>query len=215
MAEKSKYDFNIENAENVFFTSDTHFNHFNIIKSCGRPYNDENEMNEALINNWNAVTNEDSVIFHLGDFAWGTFKKWKEVRDRLNGHIILIKGNHDWKNGPQSEEQESELFDYVTQQMYLRIEGRQVYLNHFPFLCYGGTYRNPENVVYQLYGHVHSGETSTGGKDLPRLVHSFPTQYDVGVDNNKYTPISWRLVDIRIKDQIERSDFYKHEENMV
>lgn len=215
MADKNKYDFNIENAENVFFTSDTHFNHFNIIKSCGRPFNDENEMNEALINNWNAVTNEDSVIFHLGDFAWGNYKKWKEVRDRLNGHIILIKGNHDWKNGPQNEEQENELFDYVTQQMYLRIEGRQVYLNHFPFLCYGGTYRTPESVVYQLYGHVHSGENSKGGKDLPRLENAFPTQYDVGVDNNKYTPISWRLVDIRIQDQIARSDFYKHEENMV
>ena len=56
-------------------------------------------MNEVLINNWNSVVDEDSTVFHLGDFAWGGFNKWKEIRDMLNGHIVLIKGNHDWKNG--------------------------------------------------------------------------------------------------------------------
>ena len=211
MAGKNKYDFNIENAEKVFFTSDTHFGHFNIIASCGRPFKDEKEMDEALIKNWNAVIDDESVVFHLGDFAWGGFPKWKEVRDRLNGKIILIKGNHDWKNGPQSDEQYGKLFEYTTQQMYMRIEGRQVYLNHFPFLCYGGTYRKPEDVVYQLYGHVHSGQNSKAGRDIPRLEYVFPTQYDVGVDNNNFTPVSWRLVDIRIKEQMEKSDFYKTE----
>ena len=164
-------------------------------------------MNEVLINNWNSVVDKDSTVFHLGDFAWGGFKQWKEVRDRLNGHIILIKGNHDIKNLTSTAEKE--LFDYVTQQMYLRIEGRQVYLNHFPFLCYGGTYRSPEDVVYQLYGHVHSGQFSKGGRDLPRMIHAFPTQYDVGVDNNHFTPISWRYVDIKIQNQIKENEVGK------
>jgi len=209
MASKGKYDFVIENAEKVFFTSDTHFHHFNIIGSCGRPFKDEKEMNEVLINNWNSVVDKDSTVFHLGDFAWGGFNKWKEIRDMLNGHIVLIKGNHDWKNGPQSENQEQELFDFVTQQMYLRIEGRQVYLNHFPFLCYGGTYRSAEDAVYQLYGHVHSGQYSSGGKDLPRIANAFPTQYDVGVDNNHFTPISWQYVDIKIQNQIKENEVGK------
>ena len=212
MASKNRYDFNIENAENVFFTSDTHFNHYNIIKSCGRPFNDENEMNEVFINNWNSVVKSNGLVFHLGDFAWGGFQSWQNVRDKLNGRIVLIKGNHDWKNGPQSEEQERKLFDFVTQQMYLRIEGRQVYLNHFPFLCYGGTYRTKDSAVYQLYGHVHSGQFSKGGRDLPRLEYIFPTQYDVGVDNNNYTPVSWHDVDIKIQKQMEESELYNKDE---
>lgn len=211
MADKEKYDFRIDDASKVFFTSDTHFNHYNIIASCGRPFKDEIEMNEVFIKNWNSVVDDDSVVFHLGDFAWGGFKKWKDVRDRLNGNIILIKGNHDHKNGPRTSEQEDLLFEYVTYQMYLRIEGKQVYLNHFPFLCYSGVYRDPKDVVYQLYGHVHSGQNSKNGMDLPRLEYAFPTQYDVGVDNNNYTPVSWREVDEKIKNQIKDSDFYKNE----
>ena len=159
-------------------------------------------MDETLINNWNSVVNKDSIVFHLGDFAWGDFKSWKSVRERLNGHIVLIKGNHDWKNGPKTEAQENELFDFVSQQMYLKIEGRQVYLNHFPFLCYGGTYRSPETAVYQLYGHVHSGQFSKNGKDIPRLQYTFSTQYDVGVDNNNFTPISWKNVNALIQAQM-------------
>ena len=205
MGDTTRYDAKIDNASNIFFTSDTHFNHFNIIASCNRPFKDENEMNDVLVENWNRVTNDESLIFHLGDFAWGGFNKWKPIRERLNGHIVLIKGNHDWKNGPKNKEDEDSMFDYVTQQLHLRIEGRQVYLNHFPFLCYGGTYRDPESVVYQLYGHVHSGQDSKNGLDIPRLIHAFPSQYDVGVDNNNFTPVSWYEVDAKIKEQIKNS----------
>lgn len=167
-------------------------------------------MNEALINNWNSVINDDSLVFHLGDFAWGGYNKWKEIRERLNGHIILIKGNHDEKNLTSTGEKE--LFDYVSYQMKIRVEGRQVYLNHFPFLCYGGTYRSKDDAVYQLYGHVHSGQFSKGGRDLPRLEYIFPTQYDVGVDNNNYAPVSWHDVDIKIQKQMEESELYNEDE---
>ena len=39
----------------VFFTSDTHFYHANIINFCKRPFANVETMNEALIENWNAV----------------------------------------------------------------------------------------------------------------------------------------------------------------
>lgn len=203
MADKEKYDFRIDDASKVFFTSDTHFNHYNIIASCGRPFKDEIEMNEVFIKNWNSVVDNDSVVFHLGDFAWGGFKKWKDVRDRLNGRIILVIGNHDLRN--LTETAKKELFEYTTQQMYLRIEGRPVYLNHYPFLCYAGIYREPKDQVWALHGHIHLGPNSLEGKDVPRMQYLFPTQYDVGVDMNNYTPISWKEVKEKIEYQVENN----------
>lgn len=95
-----------------------------------------------------------------------------------------------------------EMFDSVSQQTILKIDGRFVYLNHYPFLCYGGSWRDPKSAVYALHGHVHSGP-GAAGKDADRLNHLFPYQYDVGVDNNKYTPISWEQVQEKIANQIE------------
>ena len=104
----------------------------------------------------------------------------------MNGNIILIKGNHDFRNGCQSEAQYNELFEFSTQQLLIEIEGRKVYLNHVPFLCYGGK-----------------------GEDIERLKYLFPTQYDVGVDNNDYTPISWYEVEEKIGKQLLKSKFKK------
>ena len=81
----------------VYFTSDTHFGHENIIKWCRRPYSSVEEMNEKLIENWNSVVGPDDIVFHLGDFAFGGSGLWKEVLSRLNGKKYLIIGNHDEK----------------------------------------------------------------------------------------------------------------------
>lgn len=197
-------DFKIKDASKVFFTSDTHFGHGNIIEFCNRPFKNAEEMDYKLIENWNKKVPHDGTVYHLGDFAWGGYEFWKKIRNQLNGSIILIKGNHDEKNMTPSAEQE--LFDYVTFQMKLEIEGRKVYLNHNPFLCYGGTYRDPKSLVYQLFGHVHSGPGAKG-LDIERLGVLFPTQYDVGVDNNNYEPISWNEVNEKIGKQLLKSKF--------
>ena len=201
--DKKKYDFIFENGDKIFMTSDSHYNHFNIIGSCNRPFKDENEMNEALISNWNSVVDNDSIVFHLGDFAWGGYNKWKEVRDRLNGYIILIKGNHDDKNLTSTGEKE--FFDFVAYQMKIRIGKRAVYLNHYPFLCYAGTYREPKDQVWALHGHIHLGPNSLAGLDVPRMEYLLPTQYDVGVDMNDFTPISWEEVKKKIEFQVENN----------
>lgn len=195
--ENDQYRFN--DGSKIFFTSDTHFGHENIIKFCNRPFKSKKEMDKILIENWNNKVPDDGLVFHLGDFAWGDFKFWTYIREKLNGTIILIKGNHDFRNGPQSEAQYRTLFAKSIMQMHIKIENRHILLNHAPFLCYGGTYRDFNGLVFQLFGHVHSGPNIVG-KDAERLIHLFPTQYDVGVDNNNYTPISW----YEVRDIIER-----------
>ena len=183
----------------IWFTSDLHFGHRNIIKYCNRPWNTVEEMDEALIHNWNSIVGKNDIVFDLGDFAFASNQRWRELVSRVNGKHYLILGNHDVSRYPGDSIMD--LFEGVEHQMLLDIDGRYVYLNHYPFLCYGGAWRNPDNAVYQLFGHIHSGPNSTG-KDTDRLVHLFPYQYDIGVDNNNYFPVSWNQIKEIITKQV-------------
>ena len=194
-----------DEGKHIFFTSDTHFFHKNIIWMCLRPYNSVEEMNQKLIENWNSVVTNDDIVFHLGDFAFAGQPAWRSIREQLNGNIVLIKGNHDennLRNGCKV------LFDGVYEQIRLYIGTRCIYLNHYPFLCYGGSYKNEKDAVWNLFGHVHSGPNSTG-LDINRLKVLFPYQYDVGVDNNNYTPVSYSQL-INIINEQQRNYKWKH-----
>lgn len=208
----TKVDFKYNDASKIFLTSDSHFFHDNIRKFCNRPFSSLEEMDKVMIENWNKVVPQDGLVFHLGDFAWGGYQAWKKVREQLNGDIILIKGNHDRKNGCQSQQQYDELFKHTAQQMFIEIEGRKLYLNHLPFLCYDGVYRDKEGLAFQAFGHIHLSNVAARntGKDYPRCFDMlFPTQYDVGVDFNDFTPISWYELNHKILTQLENNSNLK------
>ena len=193
---------------NIWFTSDLHFGHKNIIKFCNRPWETTEEMDEALIANWNSVVGEKDIVFDLGDFAFATNGRWKDILQRLNGKHYLILGNHDVTRWPGDKTME--LFDRVEQQMIIYIDNRCIYLNHYPYLCYGGSWKNPEHAVWQLHGHVHTCPNSSGADDK-RMIYKFPYQYDVGVDNNNYVPVSWNKVKEHINKQVlEWKNMEKH-----
>lgn len=181
------------NDVNLFFTSDTHFWHSNIIKYCNRPFMDVEEMNEEIIKRWNNKIEKDDLVFHLGDFAFCGPSQYKTLLERLNGKITLVLGNHDWRN---IKEGYMSKFNGIYQQLRIKVDDQRIYLNHFPFLCYEGSYRG----VWQLFGHVHSGPYNNGGGlDDPRLKMLLPGQYDVGVDNNNFTPISYKELCTKVK----------------
>ena len=193
---KRKMNFKFD-AEHTFFTSDTHFNHTNIIRFCNRPFRNVDEMNETIVANWNATIGMDDTVFHLGDFCLGGAAEWTRLLDRLNGRIYLILGNHDLKNIRQGF---LGRFEHVAMQMRIEIGKRKIYLCHYPFLCFEGGYKD----VWQLFGHVHTRKSNTG-IDAGRLQYLYPTQYDVGVDNNDFTPVSYEQVRTKIQKQMEQS----------
>ena len=160
-------------------------------------------MDDALINNWNSVVSKDDLVFDLGDFAFAPQSKWKNILSRLNGKHYLILGNHDLTRWPGDSIMR--LFERVENQMVLVIDGRYVYLNHYPFLCYGGVWRNVDNAVWQLFGHTHLQKENNSGKDFERLKYAFPTQYDVGTDFNDYKPISFSELSEKISFQVENN----------
>ena len=175
-------------ANEVFFTSDTHFHHKNIIPICKRPFKDVAEMNEAIVENWNKTVPEGAHVFHLGDFALGGSVAWREVVSRLNGQIHLIMGNHDYQNARAIPE---DLFASIHDQFQIQIieDGQFITMNHYALLTWGGIERG----VWNAYGHYHTqpGHELAGKK---------PQQYDVGMDGNNYTPISYpELKDIITK----------------
>lgn len=76
--------------------ADTHFGHVNVIKYGNRPFNTINEMDEALIKNWNNTISKDDVVYMLGDFTLSRNREYiKSIVEQLNGKIILVMDNHD------------------------------------------------------------------------------------------------------------------------
>ena len=71
-------------------------------------------------------------------------------------------------------------------------------------LTFDGIYK--EKPSWELFGHVHSNkEHPSTSPDISRLNYLLPTQYDVGVDNNNYTPVSFNQVKEIIGNQLKKS----------
>lgn len=122
----------------TFFTSDTHFNHANVIRYCNRPFASLDEMNRAMIERWNAVVGPADTVYHLGDFAMGKATEWPSILPQLNGarKIILI-GSHDRKAAQMLSTGFTEAYDTLEWNGWL--------LQHKPF----------KTDRKLLCGHVH------------------------------------------------------------
>lgn len=80
----------------VFFTSDLHFGHANVIKFDNRKFDTVEDMDAELIRRWNAKVSKGDVVYVLGDMIWKTRNDNAcDIIKQLNGQIILIQGNHD------------------------------------------------------------------------------------------------------------------------
>ena len=157
----------------IFFTGDTHFGHANIIKYCNRPYSSVTEMNEMLIKNWNDTVDPTDTIYHVGDFAFDNNPHKFLVR--LNGHKVLIKGNHD-KKPVQVCPGWMQVADYKE----IKVEGQTIILFHYSMRVWNKSGHGS----WQLFGHSH-GNLPDDSKSL---------SIDVGVDCHGYHPISFEKV---------------------
>ena len=166
---------------NIWFTSDTHFYHSNIIRYCDRPFKHADEMNEILIENWNRVVQPDDQIYHLGDFAFCPPDKAANIARRLHGKKFLLKGNHD---RTKMIKELMPFFEWIKDVHLLNVQDKsmqygnqQIWLSHYCHLVW------PQQGygVWHLFGHSHGKcEVSFAAKAI-----------DVGVDSWQYEPISY------------------------
>lgn len=160
---------------NLWFTSDHHFNHKNIIKYSSRPFSSLEEMNEKLIENWNKNIKGGDAVYHLGDFFFTHPKFITKIFERLNGKITLIKGNHDhiWL---RKVDLKIVTIDYLE----IKVDKKLLVLMHFPIESWNKRHFG----AIHLHGHTHGNSRKVQGR------------LDVGVDNafktlGDYRPFSY------------------------
>lgn len=176
----------------IWFTSDTHFSHANIITYCERPFlkiapidgvntlvPDADAMNDYLVDRWNTRVQKGDTVYHLGDFGFTPrastegIAKLQKIANRLHGKIILIRGNHD------TNIDSIKRFEIVKDRHVIHTHNTRFVLDHYPLRSW--QFMNKGSV--HLFGHCHS--------NMPPHYKSF----DVGVDNAKniigdYAPMS-------------------------
>lgn len=153
----------------IYFTSDLHFDHKNVIEFCNRPFKDVADMNQGLIDNWNAKVRPDDEVYVLGDFSFGNPD---HSAPHLNGRKYLIKGNHDAKKIKKLEP----YFEWIKNIHEMKWNGNYIVMCHYAMR----TWNKSHYGSWHLYGHSHGSlEKEPWGKSM-----------DVGVDSNNYMPIS-------------------------
>lgn len=141
----------------IWFTSDLHFGHDNIIKYCGRPCTADNHV-DYIINTLNDSIKENDTVYHLGDFTCGKkikFDELKQILERLNGDWKFIIGNHDNENQLKALCQDTNhivLGDYYTE----RFSDKTFILFHFPI----ESWWNKSRGAIHLHGHTHHNDVT-------------------------------------------------------
>lgn len=164
---------------NIFFTADAHFNH----KKCqelfrNRCFASLEEMNETIIENWNAKIGKNDLVYHLGDVELGSSTGARTILDRLNGQIYLVRGNHE---NVAEHKLCRNRFIWIKDYHRLKIGDQKIYMCHYSFRVWNCMHHGSWN----LYGHSRGSLY-----DDPGL-----KSCDVGVDCWDFSPVSYEQLE--------------------
>jgi len=170
-----------KNKMTIWFTSDNHFGHHNIIKYCNRPFKTVEEMDETMISNWNAaVKDEYDIVYHLGDFTFGDFDLAQKYFSQLEGRIRILSNawHHDkyWLKGTHIFTSKNGHLVEILPPMVVLEYPYTLVLCHYPIAWWDRRHYGS----WHLHGHSH-GTYIHKEDDLA---------FDVGVDCNQFYPIS-------------------------
>lgn len=167
----------------IYFTSDLHFGHSNIIRYDNRPFNTVTSMDLSLIENWNKTVTPLDTTYILGDISWYGEARTIEILKKLNGEKILIKGNHD-KVTRGVAAQFKEVTDY--KELHFE-ENVHVVLCHYPIVFFNRRHYG----AYMFYGHVHVSTDYQFCESYKREIREMGgkcNMFNVGCMLYNYTP---------------------------
>lgn len=156
----------------VFWTSDSHWCHDNLVRSFRTSFSNTEEHDEYLIEMWNKTVTDNDVIIHLGDVCWKE-REVMRICKRLNGEKYLIPGNHD-SSGIVTKCLRSG-FTVLGLMEEVRVNDVRILASHYPVGYWESGGRR--SGMYMLHGHMH-GYVGRGVSIA-----------DVGVDVHEYRPV--------------------------
>lgn len=156
----------------IYFTSDTHFDHTGILHLVSRPFKDTREMNERILENFNARLKPEDHLYHLGDIAWNNDSLHWFLDGLKCKQVHFCYGNHDSRQLRNSLKKHKKVVeaDHI---LTVKKNGVKMMLCHYPMHSWSGN--------FHLYGHRHSKPGDS--------VHY--RSLDVGVDGNNFELWSW------------------------
>lgn len=149
------------NGMKIWFASDHHFDHNNIMKYANRSFANVDHMNEHMINQHNAVVANDDVVILGGDIAFCATNKANDFLNRMNGYKILIIGNHDWERKTGALRKYA--VDEIYMSYYLEVGSKKMLITHVPFQS---PVMMTDTSLINLHGHIHDKKI-----DHPRFVN--------------------------------------------
>lgn len=167
--------------QDIWFWSDLHFGHNNIIKFSDRPYVDIYDMDEKLIYNFNQKVKVNDISIWVGDVSFKSSQESKRIMHRLNGYKILIVGNHDFE---KKKGVKAMAFDEVHLVYNLQFNDTVVAFTHYPM-------DNLPLGWFNVHGHVHKN-----GHHADEV--NMPTHYNVNCEFLDYKPINMEQLIARI-----------------
>ena len=164
---------------NIFYTSDLHLFHDNVIKLNNRPFSDMDDMIKFIVNKWNAKVKKCDLVRIIGDVGYPKNQQDVEnvikIMSLLNGEKELVTGNHDAKL--LKDNNFRKLFNKISTYDYTKDGKRKVALFHYPIEEWNGYHKGS----YHLFGHVHNNEENLKVIDI---------RFNVGMDVNNYVPVT-------------------------
>ena len=176
----------------VFFTSDLHFGHSNVITFDERPFANVEEMDAELITRWNNKVGKGDLVYVLGDMIWKTSNDAAEnIIKSLNGQIILIRGNHDrFLSNAKAKKALAGVKDY--DDIVVTLEDgskRRCILSHY----YMPFYSSHLYQTIHLHGHSHCSKEADMEQEISQMLNQrgFPNEiYNVGCMHWNYEPVT-------------------------
>lgn len=185
-------------APNLFFTSDYHAFHWNILSlGKGRPFSSIEEMHAVIADRHNAVVKPGDLVYFLGDFALKT--KWQQAlnfRKRLVGNFYFILGNHD-SVAKEIFRQAPDAFVWMKDLKTIKpkIDGiPPITLCHYALRTFPGSHKGH----WALYGHSHG-----------MLPEDHSLSFDVGIDCHDFSPVSIEQIAAKMKKKIPAWEKFK------
>ena len=174
----------------IYFSSDLHFGHGRQFVYGVRGFDSIEEMNEAIVKNFNEVIDDQDDLYLLGDQMLGDYDNIKYL-DRLNGKIHLLVGNHDTANRVKLYREHG--FDVLGYVDVVKFYGYRFYLSHYPTMT-SNFDKELKQATINLYGHTHQQTNFCNG---------MPWMYHVGVDSHDCRPVEIRTIIDEIKAEYE------------